>query len=568
LRTWLALSLIVLGGVVLRLTVLERETRDATRHVWIDPDRYTSTARLLNPTGDDWTWSLEAVRYFSHLKAPAYPVFLSWFVPSARYRYAAAAGQILVGGLAIVGAYLLGDALAGRRAGLIAAIVWALWLADIVAADVFMQERLYVPLLALALGLLARAVSRNRGALAFGVAGLALGTAALARSMPLYYAPLAAGLLLAASPNRRHALRQAAGFLVGVLLVSLPYVVFISLQAGRFVPIENISSHALWFNYRSAYESVLQRPGPATTVEASRVLWHVASSAPLGFARQVSGDVLAMFWLAGGRWLTEFGRVGSPEAATTLKAVTHLLGDLPFAAVVVLAPLGWAQAPGRRAANLVGCWVLVHLLMTTTVGYVGPRFRWPIDPLLVALATVVVAGTGLDRRRWRLAAGGVCAALLAVVVFTSVPRALSGRPSYGIGHWSRGGGRLTTCAADRAGFYVRPRDGALTLSLWPGPDARTRPVSVEVFLDGEPAQNVELRGSRPQSLRLPWRSTRPAYVEVNARPATGKPRTLGLGLIREPRGPRGQRRPGGDPEVPPSCGRARGTRGNRGSGIP
>ena len=67
-------------------------------------------------------------------------------------------GQILVAALGIYGAFLLGRSLDGHRTGLIAAGLWSAWFANVAAAPSFMQERLYVPVLTLGLGLLAAAV--------------------------------------------------------------------------------------------------------------------------------------------------------------------------------------------------------------------------------------------------------------------------------------------------------------------------------------------------------------------------------------------------------------------------
>jgi hypothetical protein len=213
---------------------------------WSDPDGYLLKARALAPTPRSWQWSHAAVAYQDYVKAPGYPVFLSLFRGFGRgFEAAAAIAQILLGGVGVIAAWQLGRALAGRRAGLLAAVAHALWFPAIGSTAAFLQEQLYVPLLLLAAALFVRAVSLRAPPRSFAAAGLAFGAAALVRSLPLYLALPLALVHVVVARDRRRAVTQAAGFLAGLVLVVTPYVAFISFQEGRQVPIENVGSFML-----------------------------------------------------------------------------------------------------------------------------------------------------------------------------------------------------------------------------------------------------------------------------------------------------------------------------------
>src|SRR4030095_7031802 len=137
---------------------------------------------------------------------------------------------------AIALVYELGRQLQSARAGLIAAAAYALWAPNILNVWSTSQETLYIPLVLLAFVLLARAMSGTGTAGAFFGAGVAFGCAALARSMPLFFVPLAALLHVLTSIDRRGASKQAAMLLVGLAAPTVPYIIALSVHVAQFTP--------------------------------------------------------------------------------------------------------------------------------------------------------------------------------------------------------------------------------------------------------------------------------------------------------------------------------------------
>jgi hypothetical protein len=188
---WL-LGAVVVVGLALRLTYLAWSVDQPCR-AWVDPDHYLDGARLLRPVGGTWHWDPSALTWFGLVRAPLFVFGLALLGVAELEAYSAVAWLgVALDALALVGAYLLGSALYGPRSGLVAAAGLAIWFPAVAASTWIRQERVYLPLLVLGLGLLADATRRSAAPRRFGLAGAALGLAALARSMPLYFLPVAA----------------------------------------------------------------------------------------------------------------------------------------------------------------------------------------------------------------------------------------------------------------------------------------------------------------------------------------------------------------------------------------
>lgn len=539
-RPAVRLALLVGLGLALRYGFLSLQQR-VPGFEWVDPDHYAEKAYLLNPTGHDWAWTLEAVRYFRFLKAPLYPVFLSAFRPfRPHYLESAAVAQILVDGLSILGVFLLGRALVSTRAGLLAAALMALWFPGLASTSLLLQERLYVPVLVLGLGLLARASQESRGWRAFGAAGFVLGVAALARSMPVFFVAPAALLVLLTAGSRRRGLGRAAALLAGFALPVLPYSALVSAQVGRPVLVETIGSHALYFNYRADYEAVVPDDRPATLAESVQVLAHRFAAGPRRFVSDLAAGTVAMLSLGGGRWLQTAGRATSREAARALEALVHVLGDLPFALVVILAPLGLVAAPGRRAAALVALWIGVHLGLSVLAGYAGPRFRGPADPGLIALAAAFLAGAR-PPRGWARAAATLTALAIAAVAISSAPRSLRAHPDYGIGRWLQASASSPrrTVAAGSAGVNLLS-EGKIELAISRLDEAlQAGAARLRLSVDGRPPREVVFEGV---SRTIVWSHSYPAgriaYIELVLEGAEHLPKAL---LLERPAGDRTRR---------------------------
>ena len=153
---------------------------------------------------------------------PLYPVFLSLFALFSNCSFAALVGQSILSTLTIPLLYLLGHRLHGPWAGLVASGVYCLWLPNIIAVWVPMQESIYIPLTVLGFVFIARSLETS-GRVPMLFAGLAFGAAALTRSMPMYFLPAAAVVLLVSAGVRKRAASQVLFLLLGFCVLTIPY---------------------------------------------------------------------------------------------------------------------------------------------------------------------------------------------------------------------------------------------------------------------------------------------------------------------------------------------------------
>jgi len=132
--------------------------------------------------------------------------------------------------------------------------------------------------------------------------------------------------------------------------------------------------------------------------------------------------------------------VAAQNRATAMiwKIALHLTIDVLVIAVLVLAPFGVALARERRLAAFFVLWIVVNLGIASVGGFGGARLRAPFEPMLIILASVVLAGEWRPlMSRHSLAFATVVSLILAGVVLEQVPRSLRAWPSYGI-DWSSG----------------------------------------------------------------------------------------------------------------------------------
>lgn len=482
-------------------------------NLWIDPDGYLTQARVLMDDGQGWRWNMRAFMYDRLVKAPLYPLFLSLFVGFPEFPLSAAIIQIVIGTAAVAGLYVIGHAMHSQRAGLIAAAIYAVWLPALAAANTFLQEQLYIPLVIAGLALLARAARRSASPTHFAVAGLVLGLAALARSMPLYYIGPAALLYIALTPDRPTASRQMLGLVAGFFVVVLPWCIYVSLRMGQLILIDNMGSAALGMAYRELRPELHTAP-PATVIESLRMVWMAASRAPVDYVTNRLGDFQRLFRLVGGQWLELHAPVGSRMYALAVTDFARL-SDLLFGLSAVLAPVGLVLARRRREAGMVALWGGVNVGLLIMFAWNGVRYRAPVEPVLISLAAVTLAGSW-SRAHWSAVVTALAVSVaIGTAVATSIPRTAAAAVTYGFRQWVHADGLYQAIIVGEAGFGVYTGGGSLDLSLSvasltpPG-----GPVRVRVFVDGRQAGQVTVRG---KDQRLRYVSARQfAYVKLLA----------------------------------------------------
>lgn len=522
---------LVLAALALRVGYLLVATRRPGFR-WIDPDRYAEMARLLAGGEGGWRWTLDAVLYLKHVKAPLYPVFLSFFaLLPAPYPFSAALVQAVASAACAGLLFVMGRGIHSSRAGFIAALLYAVYLPSIFDVVVIQQEGLHIPLLLAAFALLVDAAARQASPWRFALAGGVLGLAALARSMPVYFLVPAALLFALTGDRRRDDWRRAGGLVAGFVAVTAPYVVYISGAMGHLVLIDNMGS----IHFGTAYQhsrAVVHNAPPPTLTEVIGMFLRTFARAPLDFLGDRLEDLRGLFMLRGGRWLQLNARAGTAAQAAGLKLLAHSCQDLPFALSAVLAPFGWALARNRRAAGLVGLWVVMYIGLLAAFTWSGARYRAPYEPHLMVLGAVVLAGSWRRPPLPMLAAVAAASLWVAWAVQASVPATWRARAQYGIPEWWVGeGGRKARCSGG-CGFTVVPVDGQVQLTVvpWEQP-APGDAVRIRMRVEGKPAGELVMTGTDQRPLAYPWREVT-AFVDLDAstvasrRPAAFRIRVL------------------------------------------
>jgi 4-amino-4-deoxy-L-arabinose transferase-like glycosyltransferase len=523
------LAALVLASFGVRMWLLHAAVTQGT-FVPLDHDRYMRNAVLLAHNGDGWHWTIEAIRYRwdgrIYLLPPLYPVFLSLFARFLdAYQYWAIVGQIALNALSIVALYAIASTLHSRRAGLIAAFMYAFWIPNIWTWALFMQEQLYIPLLMFSFALLVRATARDASSLAFACAGAAFGLATLTRSLPIYYILPVAALYPLMAKDRPQRIRQTAALLGGFLLTTIPYSLWLSVQVGKFVFVENHGGISVHFYGGTRAEGI-----PHVGEIAGQLL-EVFVSKPLGFAYTFLGYVLALFHVHGDRWLQTY-YASSAEAAGRAKLIAHAGIDVPFAISVVLAPLGAVLARRRREAALLALWIVVVVGLSALSAFGGVRYRSPFEPQLIALASVVLAGAWHKPGRTALVTGALASAVAFSVVAAQLPRVARGKANYGTNGWSNTDLGRQSWAQGDLGVNVLPEAGLLRIRMYPlDPVSPERPMHFVIRVDGHALD--ERVASAPGPLEVQFLQRHPGlhYVEITAT-GEGQPARFGIEISR------------------------------------
>jgi hypothetical protein len=510
-----AISFLVLAALAVRVGYLLAVTR-RPGYRWIDPDRYSTLATLL--LGEDgWRWTLDAVLYLKHVKAPLYPVLLSLFAMlPAPYPFSAAVGQAVASAACVLFLFVIGRGLHSTRAGFIAAFLYAIYLPSIFDVAVFQQESFHIPFMLAGFALLVDAAARDASPRRFALAGAVLGLAALVRSMPVYYVGPAAVLYAVAGPRTRDDWRRAAFLLAGFAAVTLPYIVYISAAMGHVVLIDNMGS----IHFGTAYphsRAVVHNAPPPTLPEIVGMFVRTVARAPLQFVGDRLEDLRGLFMLRGGRWLQLHAHAATAAGAAFLKFLAHACQDAPFGVSAILAPLGWAFARNRRAAALVGLWVAMYIGLLVAFTWSGASYRAPYEPHLMALAAVALSGGWRRPPSWALALAAGASLFAVWAVGASVAMSARGRAEYGIAEWWVGEGGRKAKAAGGTGFTVMPVDDQIQLTVvpWEQPAAGD-PVRVRMTVEGRPAGEVVLDSTEQRPLTFPWRGGL-AFVQLEGR---------------------------------------------------
>lgn len=367
-------------------------------------------------------------------RPPAYPYSLALPELVARWVHAnpldlARGFQALLGVLdaALVG--VLAGLLWGRRVGLIALGLAAVYLPFVLVSGTLVSEPLYVAFMlgALCAVLRWRQQPHWRWLVA---AGVLAGLSALARSNGIIVV-LAVALLALAGQGRRGAarsrrLRHGLIVVVAAGLTITPWLVRDAIVFGQFVPIStegggtlvgtfNPTSRAdraepaAWLGlshiarYRLMYHQQYAHPEPTVDAALRHDAIQFAVDHPTYLGTVLWWNTIRLFDLDGSA-RTRFG-----AATVDLPGTPAVVGAYMFYVVALLA-LGGALLPAVRRAPWA-LWLLLALQFLTTVfaNTETPRFRTPLEPFFLILAACCLerlwAFAVLDRRRGGRAGG-------------------------------------------------------------------------------------------------------------------------------------------------------------------
>jgi len=402
-----------------------------------------------HPVADERTWTNWAVESlvtprvsFSPLKThmifypPLYPYFIA--APYALFRTLQAVkwAQVAAGALLVPAVGRIGGLAFGRRAGLVAAGIAALYPDLIWFAAHFWSETLFLVLLWWAVERLLAADARGSARTA-AAAGLLWGLAVLTRETILYLTPLGAAWLVWRAPRGAGG-RRAAAFTLCAALAVAPWTVRNWIAFRAFVPVATSGGLALFqgnapLTRQEVYDRYEAVHGRIEQYRFARAEgWKAIRDRQPAWALEKLRDQMPNFWEADSLALIHIKR-GAYGAVPPAVAVA--------AAVVVLAPYllllagfvaGVALLPvDRNRALLLGFLVCYNALHVVTHGFA--RYRLPVMPVVFLFAAAgfvawrhraLATGTG------RRAAAAALALLLLLCLIPSIRMNL-GHPAFG-----------------------------------------------------------------------------------------------------------------------------------------
>lgn len=349
---------------------------------------------------------------------PVFPFVLAPF-------YAIFGDDALVGELvnATLGAacvpllFLLTDRLLGRREALVGAALLAVFPGQILYTDMLLAETLYAVLL-LAFFLLLSRLPHDRRWPAL-VVGVVIGAAALTRSEGVFLAIPAMAVWWPQIP-RRAWLGRVALVAVGMALAIGPWTVRNAIHLDTFVPIATNGGQTLWSGHNpSATGGATYAPAslspetddpesPEHAIERDRILRREALEYMIeNPRRELELIPLKLVHLSRGDsavvepWLNRVAP-GDPKPVTgnSLVVMSAIL-DFAWYALLVLTAIAialfrrhlWAQ-PVLRGVLVLG---IVALVLYGFVFYGNPRYRAPLEPLMIMLAASLLARLGTIR---------------------------------------------------------------------------------------------------------------------------------------------------------------------------
>jgi 4-amino-4-deoxy-L-arabinose transferase-like glycosyltransferase len=419
--SWVGIAALALvaGALALRIAYVDATPNYVLRHDAVD---YDTHARSI-AEGQGYSKTLAHGRPTA-FRPPGYPYFLGGVykvlgverADAPRRLRVARIAQAFIGAAIVALVGVLAAQLWGWGVGLVALALSAIYVPLITVGGAVMSEPLFD---AFMLGSLVAAIHhrrsphRYRWALVAGfVGGLAILTRANAFVLLL---PLAWAVWDGRPWRSRTALGPPAALMLVALLTLVPWTIRNARELHAFVPVSTQFGSALAGTYNDAVRADTQNPAAwqglkhipdyaplwaKIDVTPEPVLERELRAAAFRYIRKHPTFVLKVGWWNTRRMLDLAGLRRSRATAATI-TINHKWADrgiVCFWTVAGLALVGAFTRRARRAPPYV--WLVPALMFLSVVFLVveTPRYRTPIDPFLVLLATAALT-TGFERAR-------------------------------------------------------------------------------------------------------------------------------------------------------------------------
>jgi hypothetical protein len=408
-------ALIVAAALILRLLYMDATPRYELRH---DARDYEEHARSI-AVGEGYSRRVAYGRPTA-FRPPGYPYFLAGVyrladverASTARRVHTARLAQALVGTAVVALIGVLAAQLWGRRTGLLAMALGAVYVPLIVMGGAVMSEPLFALLMLAALvAALEHRRSRHRYRFAL-LTGVLAGLATLTRANAvILLAPLAFAMYDGGWRASWRALAPAAALVLAAVAVIAPWTVRNAVELHAFVPVSTQLGSSLAGTYNDAARADRRNPGAWRSIKhvpEYAALWRQVRTTPEpvleGRLRAAALHDIAdhPFYVATVgyrntmRMLDLAGRRRSRATAATIN-IDHRWADaavLCFWVFAAVALIGAASRAARRAPAFVWAVPALMFLSVVFLAVETPRYRTAIDPFVVLLAAPALAGAG------------------------------------------------------------------------------------------------------------------------------------------------------------------------------
>lgn len=427
-QPWILLGILMLGALTRGLYFWYSRESPFFEPLLLDPKYYHDWAlRIVHGVGEKGAF----------YGLPLYPYFVAFIYAlfGIHALIAVKLAQVCLGVLTLYGIYRLGREIDSEETALLAALYAAFYGPLIFHEAMLIPEALGIPLYTFALFALCRLESGRRRAWAVA-AGFLLGLSALTKAPALAFAVLYAAY---GWIRNRWSRRDLFVWLLAATLMPLvPVFVHNGLKAGSWTSLTSHGGYNLYVGNNPSAEGVFMPVDGAgsnvdSQIEDSRAIAEAASGRTLTdteVSRYWSGRAWAFIGAQPLKFLELAGRkiilffdsreISDIEDYSLAHEFNPMMKIkwLTFAVIGPFAILGLFWGIGRSPRRaLIAAWVGVYVL-SMTLFFVNARYRLPLVPVFLILASVAVfrGMNAIRDRSWRSLTGAVLIFVAAVFV--------------------------------------------------------------------------------------------------------------------------------------------------------